>query len=135
VNSTAKYRIESIDLLRGVVMVLMALDHTRSYFHTGSFIYDPTNLVTTTPILFFTRFITHFCAPVFVFLAGASAFLYGSKKTKSELFKFLFSRGIWLILLELVLNDFLWFFDVRFEFIHLQVIWANGLPVSADFFT
>ena len=122
-------RVESIDLLRGLVMVIMALDHTRGYFHLGSFLSDPTNLETTTPILFFTRFITHYCAPVFVFLAGTSAFLYGSKKTTTELFKFLFSRGIWLIFLELVVNNFLWWFDITYGFIHLQVIWAIGFSM------
>ena len=75
-------RIESIDILRGLVMVIMALDHARSYFYYGALFGDPTNLATTTPFLFFTRFITHYCAPVFVFLAATSAFLYGSKKTK-----------------------------------------------------
>ena len=119
-------RIESIDLLRGVVMVIMALDHVRDYFHYGSFFIDPMNLETTTPTLFFTRFITHYCAPVFVFLAGTSAFLYGSKKTKPQLFKFLFTRGIWLILLELVVNNFIWTFDTSFSFPILQVIWAIG---------
>ena len=95
-------RIESIDVLRGVVMIIMALDHVRDYFHYGSFFIDPTDLETTTPFLFFTRFITHNCAPVFVFLAGTSAYLYGIKKTKSELFKFLFTRGVWLIFSILV---------------------------------
>ncbi|PWH83031.1 hypothetical protein DIS18_00295 [Algibacter marinivivus] len=120
-------RIESIDILRGVVMVIMALDHVRDYFHYGSFFSDPTNLETTTPFLFFTRFITHYCAPVFIFLAGTSAFLYGSKKTKPELFKFLITRGFWLILLAFILNNFLWKFDVTYGFIILQVIWAIGL--------
>jgi uncharacterized membrane protein len=122
-------RVESIDLLRGLVMVIMALDHTRFYFHLGAMMSDPTNLETTTPILFFTRYITHYCAPVFVFLAGTSAFLYGSKKTKTELFKFLFSRGIWLIFLELVLNNFLWCFDITYGFVQLQVIWAIGFSM------
>ena len=85
-------RVESIDILRGLVMIIMALDHTRDYFYIGSFLGNPTDLETTTPILFFTRFITNFCAPVFVFLAGTSASLYGSKKSKSDLFKFLFTK-------------------------------------------
>jgi uncharacterized membrane protein len=119
-------RIESIDILRGVVMVLMALDHARGYFYYNAFLSDPTNLEDTTPFLFFTRFITHYCAPVFVFLAGTSAFLYGSKKSKLELFKFLFTRGIWLVFLELVVNNFIWFFDFNYTLINLQVIWAIG---------
>jgi uncharacterized membrane protein len=122
-------RIESIDVLRGVVMVIMALDHVRDYFHYGSFFVNPTNLETTTPILFFTRFITHYCAPVFVFLAGTSAFLYGSKKTKPELFNFLFSRGIWLIFLEVVVNNLIWTFDFTFSLNIFQVIWAIGFSM------
>jgi uncharacterized membrane protein len=122
-------RIESIDILRGVVMVIMALDHVRDYFHYGSFFIDPTDLETTTPILFFTRFITHYCAPIFVFLAGTSAFLYGSRKTKSELFKFLFSRGIWLIFLEIVVNNFIWTFNFSLSIQIFQVIWAIGFSM------
>lgn len=122
-------RIESIDVLRGLVMVIMALDHTRDFFHYGSFFTNPTNLETTTAFLFFTRFITHYCAPVFVFLAGTSAFLYGSKKTKIELFKFLFTRGLWLIFLEITLNNLLWKFDITFSRTILQVIWAIGLSM------
>lgn len=120
-------RIESIDILRGLVMVIMALDHVRDYFHYGSFFADPTNLETTTPFLFFTRFITHYCAPIFIFLAGTSAFLYGSKKTKNQLFKFLFTRGFWLVFLAIIVNNFLWKFDATYSFIILQVIWAIGL--------
>lgn len=122
-------RIESIDLLRGIVMVIMALDHVRSYFYYGSFFNSPTNLDTTTPALFFTRFITHYCAPVFVFLAGTSAYLYGSKKTKTQLFKFLFTRGLWLIFLEVVVNNFIWTFDIGYSFTVLQVIWAIGISM------
>ncbi|ARV05822.1 hypothetical protein BTO04_03515 [Polaribacter sp. SA4-10] len=122
-------RIESIDILRGVVMVLMALDHTRGYFHYDSFLSHPTDIDSTTPLLFFTRFITHYCAPVFVFLAGTSAFLYGSKKSKFELFKFLLIRGIWLIFLEIVVNNFIWFFDFSYSIINLQVIWAIGFSM------
>ncbi len=125
-----KYRIESIDLLRGVVMVIMALDHVRDYFHLNALTTnDPTNLETTTPFLFFTRFITHYCAPTFVFLAGTSAYLYGRNKTKMELFKFLISRGLWLIFIEIVVMNFLWWFDVSYGFINLQVIWAIGLAM------
>lgn len=122
-------RIESIDILRGVVMVIMALDHARSYFHYGALFGDPTNLETTTPFLFFSRFITHYCAPVFVFLAGASAFLYGSKKTKKELSKFLFTRGLWLIFLEIVVNNLLWTFDFSYSLNIFQVIWAIGFSM------
>jgi len=122
-------RIESIDILRGLVMVIMALDHARSYFHYGALFGDPTDLQTTTPFLFFTRFITHYCAPIFVFLAGTSAFLYGSKKTKKELSKFLFTRGIWLILLEIIVNNFIWTFDFSYSLNIFQVIWAIGLSM------
>ncbi len=128
-NQVTKPRIESIDILRGVVMVLMALDHTRDYFHLGALVNDPTDLATTTPIIFLTRFITHFCAPVFVFLAGTSAFLYGSRKTKPELFKFLITRGLWLIFVEIVIMDFIWFFDISYSTILLQVIFAIGVSM------
>jgi uncharacterized membrane protein len=122
-------RIESIDILRGLVMVIMALDHARSYFHYGALFGDPTDLDTTTPFLFFTRFITHYCAPVFVFLAGTSAFLYRSNKTKKELSKFLFTRGIWLILLEIIVNNLIWTFDFSYSLNIFQVIWAIGLSM------
>jgi uncharacterized membrane protein len=107
----------------------MALDHARGYFYVDSFLGDPTNLETTTPLLFFTRFITHYCAPVFVFLAGTSAFLYGSKKSKPELFKFLFTRGIWLVFLEIAVNNFISFFDFSYSVINFQVIWAIGFSM------
>ena len=120
-------RIQSIDLLRGLVMVIMALDHVRDYVNFGYFDNDPTNLDTTTPVLFFTRWITHFCAPVFVFLSGTSAFLYGSKRTKKETAKFLFTRGLWLIFIELTVVNFAWTFDIGLGVHILQVIWAIGL--------
>ncbi len=122
-------RIESIDLLRGVIMIIMALDHVRDYFHYDSFFIDPTDLSKTTTALFFTRWITHFCAPLFAFLSGISAFLSGQKKTKKQLSLFLLKRGIWLILLELTIMNFGWFFNPSFSFFGLQVLWALGFSM------
>jgi uncharacterized membrane protein len=125
-------RIDSIDFLRGLVIILMALDHVRMYFGLGTWYAEPTNLATTTPLLFFTRWITHFCAPVFVFLAGTSAFLYGLKKANiKETALFLFTRGLWLIFVELVIVNFAWTFDLTFSFRLLQVIWAIGVSMIA----
>ena len=124
-----KNRIESIDFLRGLVMIIMALDHVRDYFFFGSFTSNPTDLDSTTPLLFYTRIITHYCAPVFVLLTGTSAYLYGAKKDKRTLSKFLFTRGIWLIFLEVVVNNFIWFFDPSYSLIVLQVIWAIGFSM------
>ena len=130
VPSLKKYRIESIDLLRGIVMVIMALDHVRVYFHYGSFFGNPTDLATTTPLLFFTRWITHFCAPVFVFLAGTSAFLYGVRKESlKEVSVFLLTRGLWLIILELAVVNFAWTFDITLSMHIFQVIWAIGISM------
>ena len=126
---TSQSRVNSIDVLRGVVMVIMALDHVRDYFHYGSFFVDPTDIETTTPLIFFTRFVTHYCAAVFVFLAGTSAFLYGSNKTKSSLFKFLFTRGLWLIFLEIAVNNFIWTFDTTYSLQIFQVIWTLGFSM------
>ena len=135
ISTTSKSRIESIDMLRGVVMVIMALDHVRDYFHYGSFFVDPSDIETTTPLIFFTRFITHYCAPVFVFLAGTSAFLYGSNKSRTELFKFLITRGLWLILLEMAVNNLIWTFDFTYSIHIFQVIWAIGFSmVCLSFF-
>src|ERR1700688_1912510 len=97
-STPSKKRINSIDLLRGIIMVIMAIDHVRDFFHITASTDSPTNLDTTTPQLFFTRWITHFCAPVFVFLAGTSAYLSGLKKTKLEMSSFLIKRGLWFIL-------------------------------------
>lgn len=119
-----KMRIHSIDILRGLVMVIMAIDHIRDNFLRGA--PDPTDMHTTTLALFFTRWITHFCAPVFVFLSGVSAYLAGTRRTQNELGIFLIKRGLWLILLELTVITFAFFLDPGFHFLLLQVIWAIG---------
>lgn len=127
--TTKTNRVASIDILRGIVMIIMALDHVRDYFHAGAYLYDPLDLDRTSVALFFTRWITHFCAPVFVFLAGTSAFLVGQRKTKKELSFFLLKRGLWLILLELTLINFEWNFDISFTNIYFIVIWALGISM------
>lgn len=124
---TKSLRIESIDLLRGIVMIVMALDHVRDYFHADAFLYDPTDMSKTSVVLFFTRWVTHFCAPVFIFLAGTSAYLIGLRKSKQELSLFLLKRGVWLIFLELTIVNFAWFFNIQFSLITLFVIWALGV--------
>jgi uncharacterized membrane protein len=126
-----KKRIASVDLLRGTVMIIMALDHVRDYFHSGAYLYNPLDLEKGSTALFFTRWITHFCAPVFMLLAGTSAFFMSQRKTKKELSVFLLTRGSWLILLELVLFDFAWNFDFTFTNIYFIVIWSLGVSMIA----
>jgi uncharacterized membrane protein len=123
---TEKQRISSIDIMRGLVMVIMALDHARDFFYFGGFATDPTNLTATTPQLFFTRWITHYCAPTFVFLAGTSIFLNLQKKSKKDLSMFLLSRGLWLIVLELIVVRFGIVFNFYYDVIFFQVIWVIG---------
>lgn len=125
--SIPSVRIQSIDLLRGIVIMLMALDHVRDYFHADAFIYNPLDLSQTNAPLFVTRWVTHFCAPVFVFLAGTSGFLVGNRKGKKELSMFLLKRGVWLIVLEFTVINFAWFFNIEFPLIALTVIWALGI--------
>ncbi|MES2830328.1 MAG: heparan-alpha-glucosaminide N-acetyltransferase domain-containing protein [Bacteroidota bacterium] len=118
-------RIKSIDILRGIIMVIMALDHVRDFYTNVPF--DPLDLSKTSPILFFTRWITHFCAPVFIFLSGVSAFLsLGKKSTKAQAALFLLKRGLWLLLLEFTLIGFGWLVDIEFHMLFAQVIWAIG---------
>ena len=110
-------------------MVLMALDHVRDYFHTGAFQYSPVDPVQSNLAVFFTRWITHFCAPIFCLLAGASIFLMAQRKSKTEVSKFLVKRGLWLMLMEATLINLAWFFDLRFSVIILGVIWVLGLSM------
>lgn len=125
----AHKRLPAIDLLRGLVMVVMALDHVRDYFHADAFMFEPNDLDQASPWLFFTRWITHFCAPVFVLLAGAAAYLYGKKHTKAELARYLLSRGLWLVVLELTVINFAWFFNPTFEHQLFIVIWVIGISM------
>jgi uncharacterized membrane protein len=120
-------RIGSIDIVRGLVMILMALDHTRDFMHISSLTQNPLDLATTTPELFLTRWITHFCAPIFVFLAGTSAFLsMRARNNPEESRRFLLTRGLWLILLEFTLVNFALWFDIRFRILLFEVIAALG---------
>jgi uncharacterized membrane protein len=119
-------RIESVDILRGLLMVLMALDHTRDFFSSANV--DPTDPLTSWPALFFTRWITHLCAPGFIALAGTSVYLQRHRgKPRAQLTSFLITRGLWLIFLELTLIDFAWFFKFPIPF--FQVIWAVGFSM------
>jgi len=124
-----KNRIESLDLLKGIVMVIMALDHVRDYFHFSALLYNPTDPSQTSLPIYFTRWITHFCAPTFCFLAGISAFLVGRRKTKAELSSFLLKRGIWLAVIELTIVNFAWNFDITFSSSGLAVIWSLGISM------
>jgi uncharacterized membrane protein len=120
-----RVRVESIDVVRGVIMILMALDHTRDFFGNSGL--NPTDPATTTIPLFFTRWITHFCAPVFFLLTGTGAYLSLRKKSKRELSRFLFTRGLWLIFLELTVTRCLgWQFNFDYRVTLLLVLWALG---------
>src|SRR5712692_7140274 len=127
----ARSRLESVDLLRGLIMVLMALDHVRDFFTNAHF--DPLDLEKTNPALFFTRYITHFCAPVFIFLAGTGAFLSTTRgKTKPELAWFLLTRGLFLALLEITYVRCLgWEFNFDFHRVGAAVLWAIGWSMVA----
>jgi len=122
-------RIQSIDALRGLVMIVMALDHIRDFFHYDAFVHNPLDLLNSPADLFLTRWITHFCAPTFIFLTGVSAYLYGLKHTKNESSRFLLTRGLWLIFLEVTVIAFGWFFSWRFDNLTLMVIWAIGISM------
>src|SRR5438034_2142151 len=126
-KTLAKNRITSIDFLRGAIMIIMALDHVRDYLLRDSFYYDPLDLEKTSGVLFFTRWITHFCAPVFMLLAGTSAFLISQKKSKKDTSLFLLKRGLWLIFLEMIIVNFGWNFNISFPMFFFITIWALGV--------
>jgi uncharacterized membrane protein len=130
-------RLASVDALRGFVMIVMALDHVRDFIHRGAMSRSPTDLSTTTPILFLTRWVTHICAPAFMFTAGIGAYFYwrgsgpaeaGPHRTKAQLSTFLITRGLWLMLLELTVMRLAYNFDVAQSYpVLLLVLWGLGL--------
>lgn len=130
VTAPTTNRILSIDILRGIVMVVMALDHTRDFF--SGYKFEPTDLQHASTAMFFTRWVTHFCAPVFIFLSGTSAFLsQGRRGTKQQAAMRLLTRGLWLIVLEVTFVRFGWAFNVDYSLVFLQVIWAIGISMIA----
>ncbi len=128
---SAQERIQAIDILRGLVIVIMALDHVRDYFHASGSQYDPLDPNFTTALLYCTRWITNFCAPTFVFLAGVSIWLQATKgKNTPQLSRFLLSRGLWIVILELTVISFGWSFSIPY-LPFLQVMWAIGWSMVA----
>lgn len=130
---TTRLRLDAIDLVRGIVMILMVLDHTRDFVHAGGIVSDPLNPATTTGLLYVTRWVTHLCAPTFALLAGLGVGLRRLRgATDGEVSWFLFTRGLWLVVLELTLFRLLVWFNVDFTFLSfLQVIWAIGASMMA----
>jgi uncharacterized membrane protein len=121
--SGRSYRVESVDVLRGLLMVIMALDHARDYFSSAAI--DPTDPVHSWPALFITRWVTHLCAPGFILLAGASVYLQRQRKSAATLTRSLILRGLWLIFLEVTVVSFGWSFGFGAPI--LQVIWVIGV--------
>jgi uncharacterized membrane protein len=128
-------RIQSVDALRGAIMILMALDHIRDYVTRSAQQFLPTDLTRTTPAIFFTRWITHFCAPVFVLTAGLGAYFWMTRghHSKGELSRLLMSRGLWLIALEVTVLRFIMFSQISFTAhpVLLIILWAIGLSMIA----
>lgn len=126
-------RITCIDALRGLVMIIMALDHIRDFFHAGAMSFFPTDLSRTTPILFFARWVTHFCLPVFVLCAGIGAFLFGQRTQRpSQLSQFLWTRGLWFVVLELTVMQLAYNFTFSLRFpILLLILWIFGICMMA----
>jgi len=131
VEQPRRARLDSIDFLRGLVMILMALDHVRDFFSDRLFL-DATDLTTTTPANFLTRWVTHYCAPTFILLAGTAAFLSGRRgKSKTSLSWFLLMRGLWLAFFEVVINRMMWMFNFDWHHHGAGVFWAIGWSMVA----
>ncbi|MEG3122324.1 DUF1624 domain-containing protein [Sphingomonas sp. GB1N7] len=128
-TAVSRSRIAAIDRLRGLVMLLMLVDHTREFFFIGHQVSDPMDLTTTSPALAATRLAAHLCAPIFVALTGLAAWLYGAGKPTSAVSAFLLKRGAFLILLEVTLVNFAWTFALPPTLLYLQVIWAIGIAM------
>jgi len=126
-------RLTFVDALRGAVMVVMALDHTRDFFHIGAMAFSPEDLSQTTPALFLTRWVTHICAPVFVLLAGVGAWCKGQRDgSRAALSRFLASRGIWIALVELLLMRLVLNFSLSMQYpVLLLILWALGVSMLA----
>lgn len=121
-------RVPAIDRLRGLVIILMVLDHVRDFFSYERI--SPTDLADTTPALFFTRWITHYCAPIFIFLAGVSGRLLARRLSRAALSRFLLARGVWLVVLEFTVVTFVWNFNFSYPVgLVMQVIWAIGMSM------
>src|SRR6476661_5833852 len=131
-SATPATRLMSIDALRGLVMIIMALDHVRDFFHADAMLFSPTDLSRTTPTLFFTRWITHYCLPAFMFAAGMGVYLYGRSRTKGQLSRFLWTRGLWFIALELTVMRLAYNFNFSLRFlILLLILWIFGICMLA----
>jgi uncharacterized membrane protein len=128
-------RLQSVDAIRGAIMMVMAIDHIRDYLARSAMQFLPTDLTRTTMAIFFTRWITHFCAPVFMLTAGLGAFLWMSRgrHSKRELSRFLLTRGAWLILIEITVMRMIMFFQFSYykELVFLIILWAIGLSMIA----
>lgn len=124
--SLSSHRLSSIDMARGIIMIIMALDHVREYLHADAFLFSPVDLTKTTTALFFTRWITHYCMPTFVFLAGTAIYLSAQRKSKSELAKYLLWRGLMLIVIEFTIMRFIFYFNFYYDLTILSVFWLFG---------
>lgn len=125
-------RVQSVDVLRGLVMVIMAIDHTRDFFHYGAQQFSPEDLTRTSAVLFFTRWMTHFCAPVFVFFAGTGSYLATRRgMSTAAVSRFLWTRGLWLVVVEMTFVLFGVTFNLTYRLVVWQVIWVIGWSMMA----